>query len=225
MKMPKGKKKGKGKGKKKGKKGSAGKKSTPETVPIDPIKPQFVAPLLRPGETLLKVLTTHQVQEKEIHNFKVSVKVLEELTPQEIRELRTVFETFDGNMDGFLNPIELRNAMKVLGFKVTRDEVKDMSSECTKRGMCDFSEYLGFVIERQGDTRDIQEEILKGFKLLDFDNSSKITLENLKQATHETGVAFTEEDLKDMIMEADTNGDGVVDKDEFIRIMLQTNLF
>jgi Ca2+-binding EF-hand superfamily protein len=34
----------------------------------------------------------------------------------------------------FLNPIELRNAMKVLGFKVSRDEVKDMSSECTKRG-------------------------------------------------------------------------------------------
>jgi hypothetical protein len=51
---------------------------------------------------LLKVLTNHEVKEKEIHNFKVSVKVLEELTPQEIRELRCVFETFDGNSDGYV---------------------------------------------------------------------------------------------------------------------------
>jgi hypothetical protein len=50
--MPKGKKKGKGKGKKKGKKGSADKKSKEESIPFDPIKPQYVAPLLRPGETV-----------------------------------------------------------------------------------------------------------------------------------------------------------------------------
>jgi Ca2+-binding EF-hand superfamily protein len=32
-------------------------------------------------------------------------------------------------------------------------------------------------------------------------------------------------DLEEMIEEADINGDGKVDQSEFIRIMLQTNLF
>ena len=31
--------------------------------------------------------------------------------------------------------------------------------------------------------------------------------------------------MEEMMEEADTNGDGYVDPDEFIRIMLQTNLF
>lgn len=36
---------------------------------------------------------------------------------------------------------------------------------------------------------------------------------------------FAQRDLEEMIEEADINGDGKVDQSEFIRIMLQTNLF
>ena len=52
-----------------------------------------------------------------------------------------------------------------------------------------------------------------------------ICLEDLKQACELTGTRFTEEELKDMIEEADINGDGHVDQSEFVRIMLRTNLF
>jgi Ca2+-binding EF-hand superfamily protein len=50
-------------------------------------------------------------------------------------------------------------------------------------------------------------------------------MENLKQASIDTGCKFTKEELSDMLEEADINGDGVVDQDEFIKVMLQTNLF
>ena len=36
---------------------------------------------------------------------------------------------------------------------------------------------------------------------------------------------FFLQDLQDMMEEADQNGDGFIDKEEFIKIMLQTNLF
>lgn len=52
-----------------------------------------------------------------------------------------------------------------------------------------------------------------------------ITLDDLKKACEMTGTRFTEEELKDMIEEADINGDGHVDQSEFVRIMLRTNLF
>ena len=36
---------------------------------------------------------------------------------------------------------------------------------------------------------------------------------------------FNEEELQEMLLEADLNGDGLVDEEEFIKVMLQTNLF
>ena len=44
---------------------------------------------------LIKLLTTHKVQEKDLYGMKVSTRALEKLTPQEIRDLRIVFEAFD----------------------------------------------------------------------------------------------------------------------------------
>jgi centrin-1 len=36
---------------------------------------------------------------------------------------------------------------------------------------------------------------------------------------------MTEEELQEMIDEADRNGDGEIDEEEFVRIMKKTNLF
>ncbi len=44
---------------------------------------------------LMQVLKTVKVEEKELHGFKVSTRALEKLTPQEIRDLKVVFDTFD----------------------------------------------------------------------------------------------------------------------------------
>ena len=57
------------------------------------------------------------------------------------------------------------------------------------------------------------------------DNEGRISLDNLKQACREGGCKFSKQEMEDMMEEADINGDGYVDTDEFIRIMLQTNLF
>lgn len=49
----------------------------------------------------MSMLTTNRVdEEKEVFNITVSKRVLESLTPQEIRDLRIVFDAFDVNGDG-----------------------------------------------------------------------------------------------------------------------------
>lgn len=49
---------------------------------------------------LVDLLKSHPVTKKEIHGIKVTTKVLDELTPQEVRDLRIVFDIFDTNSDG-----------------------------------------------------------------------------------------------------------------------------
>jgi len=66
---------------------------------------------------------------------------------------------------------------------------------------------------------------LKAFRLFDDDNTGKISLKNLKRVARELGEAMTEEELQEMIDEADRNGDGEIDEEEFVRIMKKTNLF
>ncbi|XP_076451661.1 uncharacterized protein LOC143287511 [Babylonia areolata] len=220
--MPK--KKTKSTGKKKGKKGD--KKAVAEK-PGDPFSKNEVPSPLKPGEKLIKLLTTHPADVREIHGVKVSTRILEQLTPHEVRDLRAVFEIFDTDSDGLITAPELRKAMRTLGFKLSREEAQQMIADVSikGRGSLDFQEFLETVIDNQGDTRDIYDEILQGFKMFDYDKTGQISLDNLRNACQEAGIKFTQTELEEMVEEADVNGDGQIDQSEFIRIMLQTNLF
>lgn len=221
----KGKGKGKGKGKKGGKKGSASEKKA-TGIPDDIIKLEYPVPSPLPtGESLLKLLTTHDVKEKELFNQKLTVKILEQLSPAEIKDLKLVFDTFDANSDGFLMSVELRNALRVLGFVLTKERCKEIALSTARAGFVSLMDFLTLVIELQGEARDDLEEILKGFDYLDIDGQTTIGVKDIKRACAETGLQLSHQEIVDMIEEADYNGDGVVDRGEFVRIIRKTNLY
>merc|ERR1712222_7986 len=71
--------------------------------------------------------------------------------------------------------------------------------------------------------RDPKDEILKAFRLFDDDETGKISFKNLKRVAKELGERMTDEELQEMIDEADRDGDGEVNEEEFLRIMKKTN--
>ena len=73
--------------------------------------------------------------------------------------------------------------------------------------------------------KDSREEILKAFRLFDDDETGKISFRNLKRVAKELGENMTDEELQEMIDEADRDGDGEVDEAEFVRIMRKSALF
>ncbi|XP_067872908.1 uncharacterized protein [Heterodontus francisci] len=159
--------------------------------PPDPVKPDYMPPPTMLREKLLAFLQDWKAEQQEVTGGKLSDKIHQELTPQDIRDLRLVFDATD----------------------------------TIKTGKVSFSDFLQIVIEGQGDSRDTYEEIKQGFSLFDCDGDGKITFDNLKDACKSAGVYFSHQDLREMIREVDTNGDGTVDMEEFINLMLQTNLF
>lgn len=73
--------------------------------------------------------------------------------------------------------------------------------------------------------KDSREEILKAFRLFDDDETGKISFRNLKRVAKELGENMTDEELAEMIEEADRDGDGEINEEDFLRIMKKTSLY
>ncbi len=65
----------------------------------------------------------------------------------------------------------------------------------------------------------------KAFYMICEENSDKITIESLRNVAKELGEVMFDEEFQVMIEGADTDGDGVIDEEDFIKMMKRTNLF
>ncbi len=149
-----------------------------------------------------------------------------ELTEEQRQEIKEAFDLFDTDGSGSIDSKELKVAMRALGFEPRKEEVKRMISEMDKdgSGTIEYPEFEDMMASKMAE-RDPREEILKAFKLFDDDNTGKISFKNLKRVARELGENMTDEELMEMIEEADRDGDGEISQEEFLRIMKKTNLF
>ncbi|NWT59508.1 CETN2 protein, partial [Erythrocercus mccallii] len=149
-----------------------------------------------------------------------------ELPEEQQREIREAFELFDADGSGSIDVKELKVAMKALGFEPKKEEIKKMISDIDKEGTgkISFSDFLAVMSQKMAE-KDSKEEILKAFKLFDDDETGKISFKNLKRVAKELGKNLSDEELQEMIDEADWDGDGEVSEQEFLRIMKETSLY
>ena len=116
--------------------------------------------------------------------------------------------------------------MRALGFESKRDEIKKMIADVDQNGsgVIEYSEFLEMMTQKMAE-RDPREEMIKAFRLFDDDETGKTSFKNPKRVAKELGERMTDEELQEMIDEADRDGDGEVNEEELLRIMKKTNLF
>lgn len=149
-----------------------------------------------------------------------------ELTEEQKQEIKEAFDLFDTDGSEKIDAKELKVAMRALGFEPKKEEIKKLIADIDKdgSGQIDFSEFLEMMTTKMSE-RDSKEEIIKAFRLFDDDETGKISLKNLRRVAKEIGEAMTEQELMEMIEEADLDGDGEIDQEEFLRIMKKTSLY
>ncbi|XP_059372500.1 uncharacterized protein cetn2 isoform X1 [Carassius carassius] len=149
-----------------------------------------------------------------------------ELTEEQKQEIREAFELFDTDASGYIEVKELKVAMRALGFEPKKEEIKKMIAEVDKdaTGKISFGDFMTVMTQKMAE-KDSKEEILKAFRLFDDDETGKISFRNLKRVAKELGENLTDEELQEMIDEADRDGDGEVNQQEFLRIMKKTSLY
>jgi len=147
-----------------------------------------------------------------------------ELSEEQIKEIKDAFNLFDTDGSGSIDAKELQVAMTALGFEPKKEEIQQMIAGIDKdgSGTIEFEEFLAMMTEKM-EGKDSNEEMIKAFKMFDEEGKGKITIENLRRVAKDLGEIISEEELHQMIDEADEDHDGAVNQVEFIKIM-KTNL-
>ena len=85
-----------------------------------------------------------------------------------------------------------------------------------------FDGFVEIMTGRMGD-RDSKEEIAKVFALFDHEGNGKISFRDLKRVVTELGENIPDEEMREMIEEADKDQDGFVIFDDFYKILKKTD--
>ena len=111
--------------------------------------------------------------------------------------------------------------MRALGQNPTESELQDIINEVDLdgNGTIDFLEFLSLMARKMDDI-DQEEELLKAFNILDMDKDKMISPKEIFHVMNTNGEKVTEEEVKEMLKEADVDGNGFIDYEEFVRVMM-----
>jgi len=134
----------------------------------------------------------------------------------DINTLRQTFLALDENEDGVLSSKELR--LGLAGVQIPDDLQLIMNEIDTNgNGTIDYSEFLAAGLKhRYGVTRDL---CWTGFHALDRDGDGVLSMKDLKGLLDESDNCDDSAYISTLLQKFDTNGDGVIDFEEFVAMM------
>lgn len=161
------------------------------------------------------------------------VEILYQLDEKEMKEINQAFD-MNCSQDGEeqLSSEDLKTAIRSLGFEPRADEIQKLVEKFSNRNGTGinrdgFHKIMAFKLGSAPGRHDnsSNDEISKVFNLLDLDKTGMITMENLRSISKELNEDITDEELHEMIAEADFDGDLMINKQEFYNIMKKTSLY
>ncbi|KAL0919866.1 hypothetical protein M5K25_011991 [Dendrobium thyrsiflorum] len=141
-------------------------------------------------------------------------------------DLQNIFSTFDANNDGFISKEELSQSLSRLGFPATGTEVMSMLEKVDSDGdgLINLSEFrelcFGMGVDEKGEE---ERELRDAFMVFDGDGDGLITVKELTLVLKSLGLkqGDCEDDCKEMIENVDFDGDGMVNFEEFKKMVVK----
>ena len=136
-------------------------------------------------------------------------------------EMKKVFNKFDSNKDGKISPEEYKAILRAIG---KEHMIKDVGkifkvADLDGDGFIDFKEFVE-VHNKEGGVKTM--DIQQAFQAFDSDEDGKISTMEVFELLKRLGEKCSMQDCRKMVRAVDTNGDGVIDMDEFTTMMTRT---
>ncbi|RCV36347.1 hypothetical protein SEVIR_7G321500v4 [Setaria viridis] len=150
-------------------------------------------------------------------------EVEQQLSKQQIEEFREAFSLFDKDGDGTITSKELGTVMRSLGQSPSEEELQEMVKEVDAdgSGAIDFQEFLTLLARQMREANGADEEELReAFRVFDQDQNGFISRDELRHVLQNLGERLSDDELAEMLREADVDGDGQINYTEFAKVML-----
>jgi centrin-1 len=149
-----------------------------------------------------------------------------DLTETEKQEIREAFDMYATDGSAYLDFSQFKVAMRALGFTPAKGEAKALMQQvCDDDSVyIDFNQFQELMAQKIFARRP-EDEIEQAFVLFDKDEDGAISFDDLKTITEELGENLTEQELLDMIKEADRQKKGMISKEDFMRVLSRSGLF
>uniref|UniRef100_A0A0N5C862 EF-hand domain-containing protein n=1 Tax=Strongyloides papillosus TaxID=174720 RepID=A0A0N5C862_STREA len=152
-----------------------------------------------------------------------------------LKQINEAFEMCDENGKGLIPIKKLKVVMRALGFEPRQAEVDQLADglkEISGRKIENKEEFtVGELSELltekfvKCDVDEVTSELKSAFKMFDKDQKGYINFEDLKRVVAELGENINDDELWDMIKEADGTKEGHVSENNFVAMMKRTSLY
>merc|ERR1712166_456486 len=142
---------------------------------------------------------------------------------EELARYKKNFTLFDKQATGAIPADELATVLRACGQNPTEAEIAILVEkvDINKNGLIEFEEFCELMSKTNKDPNEMEDLILKAFQTFDQDNSGTIDKDELLSTLTTMGDKVDEKMVMSMIEEADVDGDGKINYQEFSKIMLK----
>ena len=146
---------------------------------------------------------------------------MEDIPESKLQEFREAFELYDKDKDGSITLKELSQVLKSINADFSQNQIESVISEAdtTGTGKLNLDDFISLMASKYRET-DTDEEVINAFRVFDKEGTGVIAANELKHIMTTLGDKLTDEEVDEMIREADINGDGWIYYEDFVRTMM-----
>jgi calmodulin len=127
-------------------------------------------------------------------------------TSDEIRQYREAFSLFDKDHDDIIAPQELGIVLRSCGLSPSESDLQKLQQQIGRK--IDFDTFVRVAQNFKLNNREIEDDIREAFRIFDKDSTGYVSVQELKHAMISLGERLSEEEIDELIREADIDADG-----------------
>lgn len=146
----------------------------------------------------------------------------DQLSEEQLTEIKQVFDRFDQEETGQISSKDLGNILRSFGIDVLDRDLTDLLEEINRDngGKISFSSFLEILISRL-DNLEFEKMIISAFEVFDSTKRGIISASELRYLMTHLGERLSEEEVNEMIRDADVDGTGQIDYRSFVKRMMR----
>ena len=143
------------------------------------------------------------------------------LDEDKIKECKIVFDMLDKDKDTKITTKELGNALRISGAAPSQQELEMIIQGLEESGnnLITFEKFLA-LFEKLINNQDSEEDIINEFKKMDKIGNGTISEKDLRDLMSNYGNALTQDEIEDVIQEANVAQNGYINIENFTKILL-----